>query len=148
MLARKYCCNFCCLVEDYICTLSDAYKFYICNISRRRALAQAVGRQPLTTEAQVRSRFSQCGISGGQRGTGTGLSTSTSVFSCQFHSIGNPIRSTHIIRHDTTRHDTTLDDTTKARVNSHIPAVRQNTFSNPNDSLCWSLPLPVGDRLL
>jgi hypothetical protein len=51
-----------------------------------RAMAQAVSRRPLTTEARFRSRVSPCGICGGQRGTGTGFSQSTLVFPCQFHS--------------------------------------------------------------
>jgi hypothetical protein len=42
-------------------------------------MAQAVSRRPLTVEARVRSRVSQCGICGGQSGTVTGFSTSTSV---------------------------------------------------------------------
>jgi hypothetical protein len=50
------------------------------------AMAQAVSRRPLTAEARV----SPCGICGGQNGTGTGLSPSTSVFPCQFHSTGAP----------------------------------------------------------
>jgi hypothetical protein len=52
-------------------------------------MARAVSRRPLTAEARVRSRVSPCGICGGQRGTGTGFSPSTSVFPCQFHSTGD-----------------------------------------------------------
>jgi hypothetical protein len=56
-----------------------------------RAMALAVSRRPLTKEATVRSRVSLCGICGGQNGTGTGSSPSTSVFPCQFHSTGAPL---------------------------------------------------------
>jgi hypothetical protein len=58
------------------------------NTNLGRAMAQAVSGRPLTVEAQVRSRVSPCGIFGGQSGTGTGFSPSTSVFPCQFHSTG------------------------------------------------------------
>jgi hypothetical protein len=50
-----------------------------------RAMAQALSHRPLTAEARVRSRVSPCGICGGQSGTGTGFSPSTSGFPCQFH---------------------------------------------------------------
>jgi hypothetical protein len=57
-----------------------------------RTMAQAVSLRPLTAEARVRSRVSQCGICGGQSGNGTGFSPSISVFPCQFHSTGAPLQ--------------------------------------------------------
>jgi hypothetical protein len=57
-------------------------------------MAQAARRQPITTEAQVRSHSSPCGICGGQSDTRTGSPPpppSTSVFSCYFHSTGAPV---------------------------------------------------------
>jgi hypothetical protein len=55
-------------------------------------MAQAVSRRPLTAEARVRSRVSPGEICGGQSGTRTGFSPSTSVFPCQFHSTGTPLQ--------------------------------------------------------
>jgi hypothetical protein len=48
-------------------------------------------RRPLSADARIRSRVSPCGICGGQSGTGTGFSPSTSIFPCQFHSTGAPL---------------------------------------------------------
>jgi hypothetical protein len=56
------------------------------HVSGGRATAQAVSHRPVTAEARVRARDNPRGICGGQSGTGTGLSPSSSVFSCQYHS--------------------------------------------------------------
>jgi hypothetical protein len=42
-------------------------------------LAQVVSLRPLTAEARVTVRVSPCGICGGQSGTGTGFSLSSSI---------------------------------------------------------------------
>jgi hypothetical protein len=47
-------------------------------------MAQVVSRRPLAAEARVRSRVNPCGICGGQSGTGTDFSPSSSVFRCQY----------------------------------------------------------------
>jgi hypothetical protein len=54
-------------------------------------MAEAVSRRLPIAEARVRSRVSPCGICGGQSGPGTGFSSSSSVFPCQFHSTGAPL---------------------------------------------------------
>jgi hypothetical protein len=43
-------------------------------------MAQVVSRRPLTAEARVRARVNPRRICGGQSGTGTGFSPSSSVF--------------------------------------------------------------------
>jgi hypothetical protein len=58
-------------------------------------MAQVVSRRPLTAEARVRARVNPGGICGGQCGTGTGFSPSSSVFRCQYHS--TVALQTHII---------------------------------------------------
>jgi hypothetical protein len=49
-------------------------------------MAQVVSRQPLTAEARVRARVNARGICGGESGTGTRFSPSSSVYPCQYHS--------------------------------------------------------------
>jgi hypothetical protein len=72
-------------------TLHGWYIGRLHNTLQGSAMAQAVSRRHLTAEARARSRVSPCGICGGQSGTGTGFSPSTSVFPCQFHSTGAPL---------------------------------------------------------
>jgi hypothetical protein len=49
-------------------------------------MAQALSRRPLTAEARVLARVNPRRICGGQSGTGTGFSPSSSVFPCRYHS--------------------------------------------------------------
>jgi hypothetical protein len=55
-------------------------------------MAQAFSSRPLTAEARDRFSVGPCGICDGQCGTGTGFSPTTSVFPCQFHSTGAPLK--------------------------------------------------------
>jgi hypothetical protein len=50
-------------------------------------MAQAVSHRSHTSAALVRSQVSPCGICGGQSGTETGSSPSSSVLLCQYHFI-------------------------------------------------------------
>jgi hypothetical protein len=68
-----------------------AHRMHSKAMCKGRAMAEAVSRRPATAETRVRSRVSPYGICGGQSGTGTGFSPSTSVFPCQFHSTGAPL---------------------------------------------------------
>jgi hypothetical protein len=59
-------------------------------------MAEVVGRRSLTAEARVRSHSIPCGICGGQSGSGTMFSPSTSVFPCQYHSTNAPYSFIHL----------------------------------------------------
>jgi hypothetical protein len=51
-----------------------------------RVMAQGVSRRPLAAEVRVHAQVNPCRFCGGQSGTGTGFSLSSSVFPCQYHS--------------------------------------------------------------
>jgi hypothetical protein len=64
-----------------ICVISISF-----NTMAGSAMAQAVGRRPLTAESRVRAQVNLCGLCTGQSGTGTGFSPSSSVFPRQYNS--------------------------------------------------------------
>jgi hypothetical protein len=76
--------------EDRVCwrlLVERRHRAFPIDVTKRsagRAMAQVVSRRPLTTEARVRVQVNPCGICGGQSGTGTGFSPSSSVFPCQY----------------------------------------------------------------
>jgi hypothetical protein len=49
-------------------------------------MAQAVSRRPVAVEYRVRDLLSPCGTCGGQSGSVTGFSPTSSVFPCQYNS--------------------------------------------------------------
>jgi hypothetical protein len=49
-------------------------------------VAQAVTCRPVTMESRVLARVTLCGICGGHSSSGTGFSSSSLVFHCQYHS--------------------------------------------------------------
>jgi hypothetical protein len=65
-------------------------KIIVAGLLKGRAIAQVVSRRFYNSVARDRSQVSACGIFGGQNGTGTGFSTTRSVFPCQYHSTAAP----------------------------------------------------------
>jgi hypothetical protein len=68
-------------VEEHRCSYKGGYTMRreqrfdsaTSDIGRKRAMAQAASRRPLTSEALVHTRVSPCGICGGQSKTETGF---------------------------------------------------------------------------
>ena len=61
-----------------------------------RVMAQAVSRRPVTAKDSVQNQVSLCEICGGQSGTVTGFSPSTSVIPYQYHSNNAPYPFIHL----------------------------------------------------
>jgi hypothetical protein len=64
-------------------------------------MVQAVSHRSVTAVARLRIQVSPCVICGGQSGTGSGFSPSTSAFPCQYHAANAPhsSSSTHCLYH-------------------------------------------------
>jgi hypothetical protein len=67
-------------IKDLICCSTHKVTFHLTKDTLGRAMAQVVGRQPLTTETGVCTRVSPCGICGGQSSTGTGFTLSSGFY--------------------------------------------------------------------
>jgi hypothetical protein len=74
--------------------LKPSHSIFI-NPSKGRVMAQVVSRRPIAAEARVRARVNPCEICGGQSGTGTNFSPSSSVFPSIYYS--TVALQTHII---------------------------------------------------
>jgi hypothetical protein len=59
-------------------------------------MAQVVSHCRLTIKTLIQSQTSSCGICGGQNCIGTGVSISTLVFPCQYHSTSAPYSFIHL----------------------------------------------------
>ena len=70
--------------KDVYCEVREE-SVYIIEVLRGNVMAQSVSRLPLIADAPVQFQFSRREICKGQNGSWTGLSTSTSVFTCQYH---------------------------------------------------------------
>jgi hypothetical protein len=69
---------------------SKMYTIYSLMRALVSAIAQVVSGRSLTTEAQVHTHVSLHGIFCGQSGTRTGFSSTSLMFSCQYHSTRPP----------------------------------------------------------
>jgi len=56
-------------------------------------VAQVASRRPVTAQTQVRSHANRCVTCGGQRATGTGVTPTTLVSPCHYHSTNAPLSS-------------------------------------------------------
>jgi len=56
-------------------------------------VAQVASRRPVTAQTQVRSQANRCEICGGQSASGTGVTATTLVFPCHYHSTNTPLSS-------------------------------------------------------
>jgi hypothetical protein len=67
-------------IDDGQCPESLSFHLFLLVSFSSWAQTLADSRQSLISEAQFRGRVTPCGIYGGQSGTGTGFSLSSSVF--------------------------------------------------------------------